>query len=89
MIEQNRTLCPVHDLRGFGEIEQARKKLRLSAFDGRIVGNVEFEDVQLMRFAFRQCAQLSCGLRIPALDSAHRGKDMVFLACKRFHNRAR
>jgi hypothetical protein len=55
-----------------------------SAFDGRIVGNVEFEDVQVKRFAFRQCAQLSCGLRIPVIDSAHRGKDMVFLACKRF-----
>jgi hypothetical protein len=29
MIKQNRRLCAVHDLRGFGEIEQARKKLRL------------------------------------------------------------
>jgi hypothetical protein len=30
-----------------------------STFDGRTIGNVEFEDVQLKRFAFRQFAQLS------------------------------
>ena len=58
----------------------------MGSLHGRVIGDIQLDDMNGQLFAVRQCAQFCCRRGIPSAHCPHAGKHDVSLACQGFNS---